>query len=242
MNTHTRACCGPQICRVINTVQTHQLLASEQSARATEGRRQAPVAPVAAPAILNLPRELVGATGAYLRAQPHGTLSTMLVHAREQIAAALGVPSVLLASHGSRGGVGGGANSTSLRVFNSSCRHLANTVEVVLSAAYRQIYGETEQAAAAVVRLSARVTPLINSTEIGDLVSSGVLDARLGEAVVLRQLGIDASEYNVRPGGEPAAGAAGRKRPRAGREESDGSDKGSESGESGGGESGERSS
>eukprot|EP00966_Prymnesium_polylepis_P260672 6021180-Prymnesium_polylepis.1 len=91
----------------------------------------------------------------------------MLEHVRESLAAGMGVPSVLVLP--SAHGLGSSGGSTQLRVFNSTVSLLASSVERVLSACYAAIYGEGGGSGASVTRLACRVSPLVDTRDLGSL-------------------------------------------------------------------------
>ena len=176
------------MCRTINYLQTRQVASAEAEARDRNGRRGAPVATPIETQMLSLPQSLTTAAGALLRPSANEHLTSMLQHVRESLAAGMGVPSVLVlpSAHG-LGSAGGG--STQLRVFNSTVSLLASSVERVLSACYAAIYGE-DGGGASVTRLACRTSPLVDTRDLGSLVSSGALPPELVGELVLEQLGL----------------------------------------------------
>lgn len=169
----------------MNYLQTRQVAATEAEARDRSGRRGVPVATPIETQMLSLPQSLTTATGALLRPLANEHLTSVLQHVRESLAAGMGVPSVLVlpSAHGL-----GSSGSVQLRVFNSTVSLLASSVERVLSACYAAIYGEDGDAS--VTRLACRVSPLVDTRDLGSLVSSGALPPELVGTLVLDQLGL----------------------------------------------------
>ena len=122
-----------------------------------------------------------------MQAEARGDLVSISQHAIESFCASFGVPSGLCFESKFVG-----QSSNQLRLLNSTVEQLAKSVERVLSASYRAIYGSDD---AETLRLS--VSPLAAVPELVMLTSAGIADAQAVQRLALRSVGVGLEDVNA---------------------------------------------
>lgn len=104
-------------------------------------------------------------------------------HAVNSFCSAMGVPAGLIFE-----GRFVGNQSSHLRLLNTTVEQMAQSMERVLSSAYRRIYGRGAEGGAESLRLA--TSPMAAIADVTALTSAGVADAEAVQRLALRSIGL----------------------------------------------------
>jgi hypothetical protein len=125
----------------------------------------------------------VGASSGYVQAEARGDLVAISQHAISSFCSAMGVPSGLIFESRFVGN-----QSSHLRLLNTTVEQLAQSMERVLSLAYRRVYGRGAEGGAESLRLA--ISPMAAIADITALTTAGVADAKSVQRLALRSVGL----------------------------------------------------
>lgn len=172
------------LCQALNVAQTRN------PAEAAPDRRAAYVPPDVQPSVFCLPAEQEAAPSVQASVG-RGDLESLTRLSIEKICAAFGVPSDLVYS--APGGRGQGAASAQMQLLSKTVADLAKSLDSVLTAAYRTIYGSAGGNGKD-VQLKLLITPVVDRTEISQLYTAGLIPKRIAMPLVMASVGVSREE------------------------------------------------
>ena len=199
-----------QLMKVINTLQTtagasagpdHQTNSFSGGGVATGKHSHVP--PEVAPSLFTLPKGHEMANAAGQLPQSRGDLEALQRLAIEQFGAAFGVPADLMFQ-----GRFASKSTAQLSLLNTTVSQLAKVVSRVLTMAYRDIYGEDEDAEDP-AQLQLLTAPLAATEEVVNLYAAGLAPVEIAMPAVLHAIG--ASKDQIDKAVEQAAKDAEKK-------------------------------
>ena len=132
------------------------------------------------PPTMTLPREHELAS--YPLPQSRGDLAELMRFSQDQMCSAMGVPSSLLfESHKSSN------NTAQLSLLNSTIQQLSHLVNIVLTQAYHDIYGQDSDKDD--IQFCTIVSPLASAQEVQQLYSAGLADFKVAAPLALHAIG-----------------------------------------------------
>lgn len=132
----------------------------------------------------------MGAASGYVQAEARSDLVAISQHAVSSFCSAMGVPAGLIFESRFVGN-----QSSHLRLLNTTVEQLAQSVERVLSLAYRRIYGRGAEGGAESLRLA--ISPMAAIADITALTTAGVADAKSVQRLALRSIGLGTEDIEA---------------------------------------------
>ena len=135
-------------------------------------------------------QEQVGAASAYVQAEARSDLVAISQHAVSSFCSAMGVPSGLIFESRFVGN-----QSSHLRLLNTTVEQLAQSVERVLSLAYRRVYGRGAEGGVESLRLA--ISPMAAIGDVTALIAAGVADTKAVQRLALRSIGLGTEDIEA---------------------------------------------